>query len=332
VRKGAHVTPNTDPLEEVRGFMKSRILLTAAELDVFTAIDEEPLSAERLANRKGVDVRALTRILDCLVTFGHLTKKDGIYSLTDRGRLFSAKHPRTVLPMVLHMNHVWNNWHHLTTTVKEGINNQREPATDSGPESLKAFIGAMHVVGRTLAQEIARSLDLRAYRTLLDIGGGSGTYTVAFLETNPSLRAVLFDLPDVIPMAKERLEQAGMLDRVTLVSGDFYRDELPPGCDLALLSAIIHQNSREENRELYAKIKRALAPGGTLLIRDHIMDPERTWPPAGALFAINMLANTSGGDTYTYREVVEDLESAGFHSIQWIRKGERMDSLVLART
>ncbi|SMC18050.1 Dimerisation domain-containing protein [Desulfacinum hydrothermale DSM 13146] len=319
-----------DPLEPVRGFMKSRILLTAAELDVFTALHDGPLSAEQLAEKTGTDLRALSRLLDCLVTFGHLAKEDGAYRLTEEGAVFSARHPESVLPMVLHMNHVWDNWHHLTRTVQEGTNAQRKAPTASGPESLKAFIGAMHVVGRNLAREIARSLDLSPYRSLLDIGGGSGTYTIAFLEENPSMRAVLFDLPDVIPMAQERLAQARLLDRVTLVAGDFYNDELPSGCDLALLSAIIHQNSREENRTLFQKIQRALQPEGGLLIRDHIMDSDRTWPAAGALFAINMLANTAGGDTYTFEEVAEDLKWAGFRHVQWIRKGARMDSLVLA--
>ena len=116
-----------------------------------------------------------------------------------------------------------------------------------------------------------------------------------------------------------------------LVAGDFYLDELPTGCDLALLSAIIHQNSPQENLDLYGKIHRALLPGGVLLIRDHIMDEARLNPPAGAMFAINMLVNTRGGDTYTFPEVKETLEAAGFGEVKWIRSGERMDSMVEAR-
>ena len=115
------------------------------------------------------------------------------------------------------------------------------------------------------------------------------------------------------------------------MGGDFYRDELPGGSDLALLSAIIHQNSPEENVDLYRKAYRALAPGGVLLIRDHIMDETRTKPPGGAMFALNMLVNTRGGDTYTYEEVRSTLERAGFTDVKWVREGEHMDSLVEAR-
>lgn len=319
-----------DPLEDVRSFMKSRILLTASELDVFTLVDDAALSAEELARKTACDLRALTRILDCLVTFGHLEKTEGLYRLTEKGAPFSAKHPESVLPMVLHMAHIWHNWHHLTETVQCGRNPQRQSIVHSGDKALRAFIGAMHVVGRTLAGEIAASLDLSPYRRLLDIGGASGTYTIAFLEREPSLEAVLYDLPDVLPMARERLEAHGLLSRVRLVAGDFYTDPLPSGCDLALLSAIIHQNSPEENVALYRKIRDVLDPGGCLLIRDHIMEPDRTHPPAGALFAINMLVNTEGGDTYTFEETKAALTEAGFRKVELLRTGERMDCLVQA--
>ncbi len=188
-------------------------------------------------------------------------------------------------------------------------------------DNRRAFIGAMHVVGRGLSVEIAEAYDLSRFKRLLDIGGASGTYTMAFLRKNPRLTAVIFDLEDVIPMSVERLSAEGFLDRVEPVAGDFYRDELPKGCDLALLSAIIHQNSREENLELYRKVFRALDPGGRLLIRDHIMDESRTSPPGGAAFAVNMLVNTSGGDTYTFREVKESLEQAGFTDVTLVRRG-----------
>jgi hypothetical protein len=95
-----------------------------------------------------------------------------------------------------------------------------------------------------------------------------------------------------------------------------------------LLSAIIHQNSREQNVELFRKAYRALNPCGMLLVRDHIMDEARTWPLEGAMFAINMLANTSGGDTYTFLEVERDLREAGFKNVKLLRCGERMDSIV----
>ncbi len=132
-------------------------------------------------------------------------------------------------------------------------------------------------------------------------------------------------------MAKARLEAAKLADRATLVGGSFYDDELPAGCDLALLSAVIHQNNPDQNFALYRKIHRALEPGGTLLIRDHIMDDERTHPPAGAAFALNMLVATDGGDTFTFSEVEATLNEAGFSDVQMVREGPNMDCLVEAK-
>jgi predicted O-methyltransferase YrrM len=277
------------------------------------------------------DRRGLTRLLDCLVVLQLLVKENGTYQTTERGALLSSEHPETELPMVLHLNGLWETWSGLTETVRTGVNPKIKPVTERGKDSLKAFIGAMHVVGRSLSREIADSYNLSSFKRLLDIGGATGTYSIAFLEKNPQMTAVLFDLPDVIPWAEERLAAAGLLDRVELVGGNFYEDELPKDCDFALLSAIIHQNSPEENIELCRKIHRALLPGGTLLIRDHVMEPGRTHPPQGTLFAINMLINTRGGDTYTLDEIKETLETAGFEAVKLVRKGESMDCLVEAR-
>jgi SAM-dependent methyltransferase len=318
-------------LEDVRGFFKSRVILTAAELDLFTRLEKGQATAGHLAQELGCDQRSLTRLLDCLVALQLLSKQESVYQTSERGALLSAEHPETELPMVLHLSGLWETWSGLTETLKTGENPRRKPVAHRGKDSLKDFIGAMHVVGRSLSNEIADSYDLANFNKLLDIGGATGTYTMAFLEKNPEMTAVLFDLPDVIPWAEERLESEGLLGRVELVAGDFYHDELPKGCDLALLSAIIHQNSPQENLDLYRKIHQALVPGGKLLIRDHVMDPGRTFPPQGTLFAINMLVNTKGGDTYTFEEIEDALETVGFERVEMLRKGERMDCLVEAR-
>jgi ubiquinone/menaquinone biosynthesis C-methylase UbiE len=325
------VTAHEDLLVQARQFWNSRVILTATELDLFTRLHEEPADAEHLAAALDLDPQATTRLLDCLVTLGLLTKEKGRYAVAEAGAPLSSRHAESVRPMVLHYNHLWRNWSHLTESVRRGSNPHRIPATEEGGATLAAFIGAMHVVGREASREIARACDLGACDRLLDIGGGSGTYTIAFLERHPGLHAVLFDLPEVIKMAEARLQEAGLRERVTLVAGDFYRDELPPDCDAALLSAIIHQNSPAQNVALYEKIHRALRPGGRLIIRDHIMDEDRTHPPQGALFALNMLVCTEGGDTYTLAETEQALHDAAFEEIRLVRQGEWMDCLVEAR-
>jgi predicted O-methyltransferase YrrM len=256
-----------------------------------------------------------------------LVKTDGTYRTEPSTvPLLSADAPTSILPMVLHMGSVWRNW----SVITEVVLGKSEPTLKKGildKDNIEAFIGAMHVLASRAAPDVVAAVNPVGAGRLLDIGGGSGAYMLAFLDAQPAMRATLFDQPPVIEMARRRVQEAGMTDRVTLMPGDFYKDELPAGHDLALLSAIIHQNSPEENEELYRKIHRALDAGGRIVIRDHVMSPDHTQPLEGALFAVNMLAGTKGGSTYTFEEIKAGLTAAGFTRISLLqRKG--MFSLV----
>lgn len=320
-------------ISDVRSFMKSRVILTAAELDLFTRLDQETISAKDLANSLDLNERALTRILDCLITFELLEKQNDSYRTTEKGSHLSSLHPQSILPSVKHSISLWNNWNHLTVAIKEGTNPHLKSSNNQtvSDQERKDFIGSMHVGARKLSHKICDSYDSRPFKKLLDIGGGSGAYTIAFLQKNPQLEATIFDLDGVILIAEERIREVQLQNRVNFVAGDYNKDELPGGCDLALLSAVIHQNSSEQNLSLFQKIYRALELGGSLLIRDHVMDTTRTKPPLGALFALNMLVSTSAGDTYTFDEIKGGLETAGFEKVELLMKGERMDCLIEAR-
>ncbi|MBM4326489.1 MAG: methyltransferase domain-containing protein [Deltaproteobacteria bacterium] len=317
-------------LELGAGFSRPRIFLTAAELDLFTKLRGGPYTVEQLCAPEGWNPRALRILLDALASMGLIQKAaNDAYSVDETvARLLSHKGEETVLPMILHRTHLWRCWSALREIVITGKNPNVRPLEDRPQEDLESFIGAMQVVGRMVADRIANSLDLSAYRRLLDVGGGSGIYSVAFLKAGPHLTATLFDLPRVCKIAREFLAGSPVRDRIEIVEGDYLLDDLPKGHDVALLSAIIHSNAREENLRLYQKIHRCLEPGGTILLRDFFMDDSRTLPPEGAIFAVNMLAATAGGDSYTLSEVKEDLQRAGFRDARLIRDGERMDQIV----
>jgi hypothetical protein len=318
-------------LRLAQGFMESRILHSAAELNLFTILQKSPLSAQEVAAKTGGDVRALSILLDAVAAMGLLVKRDGTYQCdADAARMLTDGSPATILPMVRHMASLWPRWSRLTDIAKGIPASDEEFDFSRNDEELRAFIGAMHSIGAPLAKRIVAAVNAGASRALIDIGGGSGTYTIAFLRAIPEMKATIFDLPGVIEMARDRLGREGLLDRTTLVAGSFYDDELPGGNDLALISAIIHSNSLEDNVDLYKKTFRALKPGGRILIRDHIMEPDRIHPKDGAIFAINMLVGTSGGSTYTYEEIEADLLRAGFGKIRLLQHGEHMDGIVEA--
>lgn len=312
------------------GFLGARVLLSAAELDLFTLLSDRWLSAEQVAGARGAELRGTAILLDALASLELLEKRDATFHAPEAvARLLSSGSPDSVLAMILHAGSMWTRWSALTSVVRDGRTPTASPRMFD-PREQEHFIAAMHVVGRGLASSVAAALDLSAARRLLDVGGASGTYAQAFLERNPELQATVFDLAPVIEMARVRLQQAGLSSRVTLVAGDFYRDELPGGHDVALLSAIIHQNSPEQNLALYRKIHRALEPGGRLVVRDHVMSPDRTRPPRGALFAVNMLVATPGGGTYSFAEIRDELAAAGFESVQLAQADDgRMNGLVV---
>jgi trans-aconitate methyltransferase len=188
----------------------------------------------------------------------------------------------------------------------------------------------MHAVSEPMADELVAQLGPLQFRHLLDVGGASGTWTLAFLRAVPGARATIFDLPDAIGQAEERLKGTEFASRVALVSGDFYADDLPTGCDFAWVSAIAHQHSRRHNRELFVKVFKALEPQGLIAVRDIVMEPCRTRPRDGAMFAINMLVNTESGGTFTFEEFAEDLQAAGFVNPRLAYGGETMNSVVMA--
>ncbi len=307
-------------------YRECRILLTAAELDLFTLLAPAALSAEQIAAKLNAELRGLTILLDALAAIELLSKRDGRYHCEPHiAACLAADAPGSVLPRVLHSATQWRKWSDLTGIVL----GTAEPGTAfRTPADLRAFIGTMAVAARPLAASVVEAVNAGSARNLLDVGGGPGSYTAAFLKATPGMTATLFDKPDVLEIAREQLGAVGVLDRVVLVGGDFYQDELPGGHDLALLFAIIHQSSPARNLDLYRKVFRALSPGGRILVRDHVLEPGRTRPRRGAIFAINMLVATAGGNCYTFDEIHDGLGEAGFERIGLLQQDERMNGLV----
>jgi precorrin-6B methylase 2 len=319
-------------LAAARGYREACVIAAAADLELFDAFAGKRLTQAQAARRVRGDRRAVGVLLDALAALGLLGKSGRRYfvpqgvasALTEGGG-------RSVLAMCQHHANCMRRWAQLARCVRTGRPSARVPSVRGGQRDHAAFIGGMHNLSSSLSRVIVADLQPLRFTHLLDVGGASGTWTIAFLEANPSATATLFDLPRVIPLARRRLAKSGWAGSVRLVPGDFCRDELPKGADLAWVSAIAHQNSRAQNRELFRKICRALEPGGRIAIRDVVMSESRTRPVSGALFAVNMLVSTAGGGTFTFREIAQDLRAAGFAGARLARRGEGNESVVVAR-
>ncbi|MGC8657903.1 MAG: methyltransferase [Desulfomonilaceae bacterium] len=313
------------------GFQKSRIILSAAELDIFSKLNSSSRTVTELCEAYGWNSRGLQILLDALTALGLLTK-DGDHYRTEPGlsKILESSSEESIIPMLLHRANMWKSWSNLTAIVSGAFDIGSSLGKARSREEMEAFIGAMDVVGRQMAQRVSGKIDLTGRKALLDIGGGSGVYSRAFLECNPQLVATLFDLPVVVEISRRRSGGSILAGRMRYVEGDFNQDEFPTGHDVALLSAIIHINSRDRNRSLFSRVYNALEADSLLIIRDHIMEESRTAPLEGAIFAVNMLVATRGGNTYTLKEISEDLISAGFHEIELIKGSDKMDQLLTA--
>ncbi len=315
-----------------RSYQGAAVLAAAADLGLFEALSKRPLKADKLAGRLNCDPRGLAILLDALAALGLVEKSGEAYALPPGlEALLTPNGSESVLAMAQHQGSCLRNWAQLAVVVKTGQPAQRLPSVRGETADQEALIGAMHNVSAPNAGQVIQAVHPLKFNHLLDIGGASGTWTSAFLKACPTATATLFDLPHVIPMARQQLMKAGLADRVRLVPGDFTTDPLPAGADLAWVSAIVHQNSRAQNRSLFAKVYAALVPGGRVAIRDLIMDESRTRPVAGALFAVNMLVATEGGGTFTFNELREDLEASGFVDASVVRQDETMNSVIAAR-
>jgi predicted O-methyltransferase YrrM len=318
-------------LDLARSFQPACVLTTAAALDVFSPLHSRPMTAGALADEIGTDPRATAVLLDALAALQFLAKEGEEYRVPeDVAGLLTDQSADNVLPMVRHLANCLRRWVELPKVVQTGKCAETGPSIRGAEADREDFIGGMKIISRSVAAGVIDKIQPLRFRHILDVGGGPGTWSIAFLQAAPEARATLFDLPAVIPIAEQQFTEAGLTDRVTLVGGDFYTDALPEGADLAWLGAICHQNSRQQNRDLFAKVHKALAENGFVVLRDMVMDPSHTSPVAGALFAVNMLVGTEGGGTYTFDEYSEDLCTAGFTGVELVHRDELMSSLIRA--
>ena len=326
--------PTSDPaitVERLRewlsAFRLSRVLLTAVELDVFNVLGDTFRSPLQIAGRIRADRRATARLLATLCGLGLLVEKEGRFANAPAARRLLVRDGAQYQAGLGHSVNLWKTWSTLTAAVRRGHGVSRSPWRRA---DLRGFIAAMHDRAAPAAAAVVARVGLAGVRRLLDVGGGSGAYALAFARAKPGLEAVVFDLPDVVPLTRAYIASAGLADRVHVQAGDYLGGPLPGGFDLVFLSAVVHSNLPAENRRLIAACARALNRGGRIVVQDYIMDEGRTQPLAGALFALNMLVNTKGGDTYTASEIASWMKAAGLSAIR-LRKLPAGSSLLSGR-
>jgi len=329
-RAAAGVVPD-ELMGMVRGFQESRILLTAVELDLFTAIAAGGTGAV-VAKRCRTDRRATELLLNALVALEVVRRVGDQYQNSPVATQFLVANAPDDARMALRHNlSLWATWSSLTEAVREGHVALRAEMHERDDDWTVPFIAAMHRGAAARAPSVVAAVGAGNVKRMLDVGGGSGAYAIAFAQSNPELTAVVLDLPTVLPITEGHIEEAGLSKRVTTLAGDLRQDDFGKSYDLIFLSSICHMLGPDGNRDLLARAARALAPGGRVVIQDFILEPDRTRPRQAVLFALNMLVGTEAGSTYTEAEYASWLKAAGLGAVRRIPLPGPADLMVGAR-
>ena len=318
-----------------KGYVEAKVLLCAAELRVFDHLADEPATAEEVAHKVGGTLRGIEILLDALTSLGVLHKHEGRYRLDPACREDLLSDGSTHMASLLrHRNRLFRRWAFL----EEIILGRALPAAVDGPGLLADpvatddFIRAMFAVSGERAGQLASALDLDGVRVIADLGGGPGHYLVALLERAPKARGYLADLPPSLQVARALLADHPLRERIELVAWDLYRGEpanpIDP-IDLAFISQVLHGCGPEPNREMLRRVAAHLAPGGRVVIHENVVEEDRCHPRQAALFAVNMLAMTDQGRTYTDAEISAWGKEAGLTRERGLRLDERSYLIVL---
>lgn len=316
--------------EIVRGFQPSRVLLSAVELGIFEALGDDELTSAEVAARIGTNARATDRVMNVLVTLDLLTKRGDLFANSADARQFLVPgRPGYAGGALWHTINLWQAWSGLSDAVRTGTSVfERKP--EDRPKQAESFMAAMHLFASRGAPGILAEIDLNNVKRVLDVGGGSGAYSIAFCKAKPDIESVVFDLPDIVPITRKYAAEAGVADRISTITGDFNADELPTGFDLVYMSQILHSNTREQNARLLKQAYNAANPGGQVVVQEFVVDEGRVSPPGPVLFAINMLVATEAGDTFTESEISQWLTDAGLTGVRRVDT-PNATTLVMAR-
>ncbi|RMD87165.1 MAG: methyltransferase [Calditrichaeota bacterium] len=316
-----------------RGFMPAQILLTANRLDLFNLLSEKKLTARDLANKMGTNARATELLCNALVSLGFLEKKDGKFYNSEKSEQFLVRgKPYFVGDNLRHQSYLMERWLHLEEVIKTGQPLPRPQADDQkNKQQIRDFILAMANIGQLTARQVVEGLDLRGVQRIIDIGGGPATYAIEFVKKNPDIQAVVFDLPEVVPIAEERIRALNLQNNISTKVGNFHQDDLGVGYDLAFLSNIIHMLGFEEMIKLFKKIHKALNQNGKLVVKDFFVNEAGTAPSFAAQFAINMLINTEHGKSYSFTEMHQAFDQSDFSWIYSFSVGHHSTVIVAER-
>jgi ubiquinone/menaquinone biosynthesis C-methylase UbiE len=316
------------PISDVRdisriayGFIGSKALFSALNLGLFSHLAGNEKTLEALVAETGVAANRLSTLLAALTSIGLITRQGNTYRnapASDRylvreapayfGDYYRFQIDRQIYPALVHLDAgIAGDAKRLAFDSLAGLTGD--------PEEADAFTRAQHAGSFGPAVILARSLDLSGARHLLDVGGGSGAFSIALCQRHPELRASVLDFPNVIDVAKRFVSEAGLEDRIDYILADAVNGAWPDGQDIVLFSYLLSAVAESSLPLLLAKAWDALRPGGKLLIHDFMLDDNETGPALAALWFLQYLSGRIDGVSFSAGTLAEQLRSQGYQDI-----------------
>jgi hypothetical protein len=307
-------------LELGYAFRKAKVLLSAVELELFTALADDPLDCDALKQRVGIDQRGARDFFDALVALGLLERDDaGRYGNTPEAQYYlDAGKPSYIGGDLAHLNaRMYQSWSGLTAALKTGKPQNGLAGSDYFPTlyadqaALNAFVRGMTGGSLLAARAIAAKFAWRDHATFIDIGTAEGCLPVEIARAHGHIRGEGFDVPQVRPHFEDYVRKHGLGDRLSFYPGDFLSAPLP-GADVLLMGRVLHNWDLATKKILLARAYEALPAGGVLIVYERLIDDDRRANSAGLLASLHMLIMTAGGFDFTAADCIGWMREAGF--------------------
>ena len=327
-------------IDLIQAFRRSKTMFTAASMGIFDLLHEAPAAAAEVAARLAANPDATERLLDACAALGLLRKRAGVYENDPVADTYlRAASPHTLYGYVRYSDEaLYPMWNHLADAVREGTHRWRQTFGLDGPifsaffhtdEAMRDFLRGMHGFGMLTSPKVVGAFNLGRFRRIVDLGSATGHLVVAACERYPELRGAVFDLPRVTAMAREEVARSSARDRIEVLAGDFFEDELPPA-DLYSVGQVLHDWNEAQIARLLTRIFDRLPPGGALLVAEKILEEDGVGPIPANMQSLGMLICTEGKER-SLTEYTQLLKRAGFSQVEGRRTGVPLDAILAVK-
>ncbi|MBS0524215.1 MAG: methyltransferase domain-containing protein [Proteobacteria bacterium] len=312
---------DTTRLQKIaQAYWESAALMAAVELEVFTAIAHGHDTVAAVARAVGITERNAERLLTALSAMTLLERQqdsrgDRFTNAPDVQRFLVKDGERYAGPWILFTKPRWEAFGKLSEHLRRREESHLGQYTEFTVDDARRYHAATYSIGMGAARLFSRSVDLSGRKLMLDLGGGSGAYSIVATKTFPGLKAIVLDLPPVAEVAREYIAANDATDRVSAMPGDFTRTEFPQGADVVVMASNLPQYEPDLIRLVVAKAFAAMAPGGEMHLIGETLHDDRRGPLSAALWGLNEAVQGSTGVAHTEGEVKGYLQGAGFTDV-----------------